>query len=131
MLGMRWTWRAGTMMAAERFYEVHLPDPVPAGPFRRVDGVLHGREPTEPKVLDFVGLGRRGILAEVRPTEAPQQGDDGPDPGHGADRVLAVRGGWVFRPAELGRGQTTHARAIDGRLIPNSSGLILATSLTN
>jgi hypothetical protein len=100
-------------------YAVHLPDPASAGRFRRVDRILPARERTKPRVLDPVRVGRRGILAEVRPAEPPRQGDGGPAPGYGPDGVLPVQCGWVLDPAGLGRYQATYARTIDKTPVPD------------
>jgi hypothetical protein len=100
----------------------HLPDSAPASRFRRVNRVCSRRERTETGLLDLIRMGRRGILKAIRPTEASQQGDDGPAPGHGSDGVPPVQGGRVLDPAGLGRHQATHARAIDGSLISDLHG---------
>ena len=83
----------------------------------RFSGLLPRCKHIEPEVLDLIGIGsRRGISVEIRSTGAPQQGDDGPAPGHGPNGVLPLEGGWLFRSARLGRSQATHARTIDGAL---------------
>src|SRR5829696_702900 len=98
---------------AAEVHEVYLPDPASAGRFGRADRVLPGRERAGSGILDFVGVARRGILAKVRPKDAPQQGNDGSAFGHGSDGVLSLGRRWVLDPAELGRGQATHARALN------------------